>query len=112
LKSVLPFFLVKRRGVVVIGRAQCTTALCIRYRSPFLKAVRTREEYSSLILQPRDILFAVFKIFSNVASPRPTPRPPLPLSFCQLVYRGPVFYSLIMTALTSLSGVADDYSRL
>jgi hypothetical protein len=27
-------------------------------------------------------------------------------------YRGPVFCSLIMTALTSLSAVADDYSRL
>jgi hypothetical protein len=31
---------------------------------------------------------------------------------CQLVYKGPVFCSLIMTALTSLSAVADDYSRL
>jgi hypothetical protein len=34
------------------------------------------------------------------------------VTVCQLVYRGPVFCSLIMTALTSLLGVADDYSRL
>jgi hypothetical protein len=36
----------------------------------------------------------------------------MPIGSCQLVYKGPVFCSLIMTALTSLSGVADDYSRL
>jgi hypothetical protein len=33
-------------------------------------------------------------------------------AYCQLAYKGPVFCSLIMTALASLSGVADDYSRL
>jgi hypothetical protein len=32
--------------------------------------------------------------------------------YYQLVYKGPVFCSLILTALTSLSVVADDYSRL
>jgi hypothetical protein len=35
-----------------------------------------------------------------------------PETECQLDYRGPVFCSLILTALTSLSVVANNYSRL